>query len=215
MDHQESSSEPQEQEDRQNHQAMITEERKILLSGLVMRFWGAFGFALLALMMATVMISAHFERKFREAFDVPVARAMYARDVPVATREIRQAIAYLESEGLTTGYTWRVRPTENENIGTWYRWLIEIEHDFEQFPANATQIEQAIFLTRMRDRLIGEQGHVRQPRGMGTYPRNEIFAVWFLLSGIGALIALAVAFDAWCTGTMLRRTRNDRTLNSL
>ncbi len=123
-------------------------------------------------------------------------RAADSNTIPTAHKELVHSLSYLESHGMTDGYTSIMYQTPDEDVGFWYKNLSDSKAELERAMANKnlSQLEQSNVLMKLKETLLDhEQGGPKatEPDGISRYPNNTMFAVWGWLS---ALIGGAGAF---------------------
>ena len=127
-----------------------------------------------------------------------------ANTAEIALERLNLALDYIESHGLTSGYTSILWRTEDENIEFWYRNLKACQSELEQC-MNGTQLEKSNVLMKVRESLTddgGESGLVLTiPEGLARYPNNLLWAIgnivcWLLLCiGILWLVFIFIEDD--------------------
>ena len=112
-----------------------------------------------------------------------------ANTAEIALERLNLALDYIESHGLTSGYTSILWRTEDENVEFWYRNLKACQSELEQC-MEGTQLEKSNVLMKVRESLTddgGERGLVLTiPEGLARYPNNLLWAIgnivcWLLL----------------------------------
>ena len=103
------------------------------------------------------------------------------------------AIAYVEDNELTDGYTSIFYKTEDDNIGFWYQNLKTCREELVNC-LESTQLEKTNVLLKVRESLTddGKEGtELTLPNGISRYPNNGMFCFWNTLS-------LILMFIGWC-----------------
>lgn len=128
--------------------------------------------------------------KFNRGCGGYLKRAADANSVELAKAELTKAIHYIESRGMTTGYTSIVYNTPDEDVGFWYTNLKTSLKDLEDLGPNASPMEKSNTLIKLRETLLDHGNgteHVTMPSGISVYPNNLGVAV---LASFGTLLAL-------------------------
>ena len=125
-------------------------------------------------------------------------RAADANTISLAQKELTTALQEIERRGLKTGYTSIFFQTPDEDIEFWYNNLSSASKELEILSPDASQLEKSNILMKLRETLLdkGENGaqHVTCPDGLSIYPRNVFFAIWGLISLLGAVGYFMVIF---------------------
>lgn len=119
-------------------------------------------------------------------------RAADANSVEMAKDQLKTAIDYAESEGLTEGIVSIILKQPKNDIGFWYDNMKKSYEELEKVDENTSQLERTNILMKLRESLTdsSEDGTVVTiPDGISIYPNNVAFFWWGLLSFI-----LACAF---------------------
>ena len=120
-------------------------------------------------------------------------QAADANTVELALERINMALNYIESHGLTDGYTSVLWRTEDENVGYWYRNIKACQSELEA-NLDATSLEKSNVLMKVRESLTDDGGEdgtkLTIPTGISRYPNN-------LLLGILRLISYFLFLVAW------------------
>lgn len=125
-------------------------------------------------------------------------RASNANTIELAQKELSIAIAYIEANELTSGYTSVIWRTPDEDIGYWYRNIKTSFNELERLPDNASSLEKSNMLIKLRETLVdhGKSGsHITIPSGISRYPNNAVYGalIWmFLISGCIAWFIFAI-----------------------
>lgn len=116
-----------------------------------------------------------------------------ANTIPLAHQELSKAIAYLEANELTEGYTSIIYKTPSDDIGFWYQNLKASQAELQNLKPTSA-LERTNVLMKLRETLTdsGEKTKVTYPRGLQLFPHNQLWA--FLITS--ALIML-------CAGLLL------------
>jgi hypothetical protein len=153
------------------------EKRKEKLKKRSLLFTGVF-FLLIFLSVITVMAIKSIE--FKTNVSGRLKRAADASTIPLALSELNHSIKYLESKGLTKGYTSILWRTPDEDIEFFYRNLKELS----EAPNDISNLESSNILMKLRETLLdhSEKGEesVTFPDGMSRYPNNGLFLILWL-----------------------------------
>ena len=115
----------------------------------------------------------------------------------LAIERLDYAIAYIEDHGLTEGYTSVIYKTEDENVGFWYKNILECRNELQNC-LDKSQLEKTNVLMKTREALTdnGESGtRLTVPAGIYKFPYNFWWSIGLLLSLlyiIGYIIACIV-----------------------
>jgi len=145
-------------------------------------------FTILSLVWSTARIvaSVHFSQDCGGI----LKQAADASDLNLAAERLQIAIAYIEKENLTSGYTSVLYKTPDEDVGFWYKNLNSALDELKkvQVDSNATSLEKSNVLIKLRETLLdnGESGtSLTVPDGISVFPSNSLWAFlglmfWFL-----------------------------------
>jgi len=128
-------------------------------------------------------------------------RAADANTVSAASKEMGIAIAYMEANKLTDGYTSVIYKTPDDDVGFWYNNIKSAKNELDSLPTSATSLEKTNVLMKLRETLLddGEKGaSITIPHGISIYPNNTgwfWFGMFSLISLIGSCIVGALALD--------------------
>jgi len=128
-------------------------------------------------------------------------RAADANTVESATEQLQKSIHYLESNGLTNGYTSVLWQTPDEDIEFWYKNLKASESELLKVDSTTSSLEKTNLLMKLRETLIdnGEKGDkLTVPNGLSRYPNNGTWAIFLCLSFlifIGSILYLVISFE--------------------
>ncbi|MEL6133484.1 MAG: hypothetical protein AAFR59_08995 [Bacteroidota bacterium] len=113
-----------------------------------------------------------------------------ANTVELAEQQLSMALDYLESNGLTEGYTSIWVQTPKDDIGFWYRNLKASQEELQSLKSSSA-LEKTNVLMKLRETLVdvGENTRVTYPEGLIRYPQNGLWA-----------IITTTALLAFCTG---------------
>lgn len=138
----------------------------------------------LAIFTGQIMLSIKFKQNVKGHLKL----AADANIIAMAAEELDHAIAYLEAEGLTEGYTSVIYDKPTEDIGFWYRNLKASRAELER-AKDGDQLLQTNTLIKLRETLLdggGDGDRVTIPDGLSRYPNN----LWW---GLGTLYGLLIA----------------------
>ena len=120
-------------------------------------------------------------------------RAADANSIEMALCELNTALAYIEKEGFTEGYTSVIYKTPDEDIGFWYANIKSSYEELSQIDPNATALEKSNALMKLRETLLdqGQKGErITLPSGTSRYPYNGLMGTILLLSATLFIISL-------------------------
>ena len=119
-------------------------------------------------------------------------RAADANTVDIASKELADAIKYLETNKMTEGYTSVLWKTPSEDVGFWYQNLKSSHKELSKVTPQTVQLERTNVLMKLRETLLdhGDEGdHVTCPNGISVFPNNAAYfwTGWLvtLLGGVG------------------------------
>lgn len=127
-------------------------------------------------------------------------RAADSSTIEMAKKELDVAIAYLEKEGLTEGYTSVIYKTPNEDIGFWYSNLKSASEELGAISSSATTLEKSNALMKLRETLLDTVENsetVTKPVGISRYPYNGILGTLLMLSLLFAFIIGVILVSHW------------------
>lgn len=113
-----------------------------------------------------------------------IKQAADANSVELALQRLDMAIAYVEDNELTDGYTSIFYKTEDDNIGFWYQNLKTCREELVNC-LESTQLEKTNVLLKVRESLTdeGKDGtELTLPNGISRYPSNGQFCFWNTMS---------------------------------
>jgi len=149
---------------------------------------------ILSLIVPTVLIvkSIHFDQNcggyLKQAAD--------ANTPELAIERLNLAIAYIEANHLTDGYTSLVWKTEDENVGFWYKNIVACRDELMEC-LECSQLEKTNVLMKVREALTdnGDSGtQLTIPNGISKYPNNWL---WAILLTISILVMLGSGAWLW------------------
>lgn len=121
-------------------------------------------------------------------------RSADSNNIELAAQELDKAIAYIESNNLTSGYTSIIYTTPDEDLGFWYSNLKSAQNNLKQIDLESvTDLEESNLLMKLRETLLDHTSdgtEVTVPSGIYLFPSNTGFAIW----GWVSLIILCVSW---------------------
>ena len=131
-----------------------------------------------------------------------IKRAADANTVELATQEMRTVVSYLESHGMTSGYTSVIYRTPDEDMGFWHKNLKSSLQELEDVSPQATQLEKSNVLMKLRETLLdeGQSVSVTSPTGISVFPNNTAYAIWGVIGlvfGIVGVIMIISEMDSF------------------
>lgn len=159
------------------------------------------GVLLVLLSIPSCATRAYKDVIFERGVEGYLKRAADSNSVELARNELDTALKYIESEGLTSGYTSVLYRTPDEDVGFWYRNLKTSQAELLLLPATATPLEKSNMLMKLRETLLdsGEKSvHVTLPSGISVFPNNVGYSIWLAISGL--LLCAGAGIIMW--GTM-------------
>lgn len=121
-------------------------------------------------------------------------RAADANTVEVARREIGAALAYLERENMTQGYTSVLYRTPDEDVGFWYSNLKAAQGELDAVGEGATKLEKSNVLMKLRETILDQSSDgktvVTKPDGISVFPSNLAFGIWSAFAAVSALFCV-------------------------
>jgi hypothetical protein len=125
-------------------------------------------------------------------------RAADANTISTAAEQLDKAIAYMEANNLTHGYTSVLYTTPDEDIAFWYNNIVASRAELAKTDSTTSMLEQSNMLIKLRETLLdaGEhKDHITCPDGLSRYPNN----LGWGLALIGTVACLALLFIALFT----------------
>lgn len=143
--------------------------------------------------IAIIICSTQFDRNCMGH----LKRAANASTVELAARELSVALRYLQTNGLTRGYTSVFYKTPDEDIGHWYRNLKGALAELEDTRPDAPAAERNSLLLKLRGTILdrGSNGgdQVTVPEGISLYPHNALFGLWGVVSFVLLIVFMIAA----------------------
>ena len=157
-----------------------------------------------SLIVAIVLILASFggcgvvkykSVKFDQNCGGHLKRASDANTIETAQSELKIALDYIESHGITNGYTSVLYNTPDEDVSFWYHNLKDSYNGLVALNNSNSELEKSNMLIKLRETLLdhnksGES--ITMPDGISRFPNNFEFGilriVCFMFLAIGILI---------------------------
>lgn len=124
-------------------------------------------------------------------------RAADANTVDMASKELADAIKYLEDNKMTEGYTSVLWNTPSADVGFFYQNLKSSLEELKKVTPETAQLERTNVLMKLRETLLdhGDSGDsVTCPSGISVFPNNAAYfwTGWLvlILGGIGFVLAI-------------------------
>lgn len=163
--------------------------RKVYLirGGISMVTKGRFYFTLLVasvvafILWACIRIDAFCE--FENQIKGHLTNYTRAGTTETAIENLSKAIEALEEKGLTEGEIFILVKSPKNDIGVWYKNLVESKKLLEKSREESLS-QQAIILEKQKSALVGKSG-VIVPVGISIYPMNHLYFYWCMLSLTG------------------------------
>jgi hypothetical protein len=121
-------------------------------------------------------------------------RAADANTVEMAKDQLGKSISYLESNGITKGYTSVLWQTPNEDIEFWYNNLKTSYSELSNVKETTSSLERTNLLMKLRETLMdsGKNGDsITVPNGLSRYPNNGMYGIMRILAtiiGLGLIV---------------------------
>lgn len=124
-------------------------------------------------------------------------RAADANTVELAKEELSKAISYAEQNNLTEGVVSIFLHQPKNDIGFWYKNMVEAYNELEKLPEDADSLEKTNTLMKLRETLTDQKDDgvsVTAPDGITIYPNNVVYFWWGLLSFLFTIASFCVAY---------------------
>jgi hypothetical protein len=157
------------------------------------KFSGAIGLLLVFPVLLVLTFDIYLNVSFNRNCGGHLKRAADANTIELAQQELSIAVAYLEANRMTTGYTSVIYTTPDEDVGFWHqnlRGALDQLNDLVKKPA-LSPLEQSNVLMKLRQTLLdhGQHGeHVTMPSGISLFPNNGVWALSWAISVVIAII---------------------------
>jgi len=118
-------------------------------------------------------------------------RAADASTIEMAKEELEKAISFAEEKRLTEGVVSIFLKQPKNDLGYWYRNMVEAYSELDKIPETVTSLEQSNVLMKLRESLTDETEtgiSVTVPDGISIYPYNPSYFWWGLLSGVICIV---------------------------
>lgn len=125
-------------------------------------------------------------------------RAADANTVDMASKELADAIKYLEDNKMTEGYTSVLWNTPSQDVGFWYQNLKASHEELGKITPTTTQFERTNVLMKLRETLLdhAEKGDsVTAPSGISVFPNN---AAYFWTGWLVLFLGVIGFFTCYC-----------------
>ncbi len=152
-----------------------------ILSSIVFLVWG--GCATYSKVMFDLRCGNYLER------------AANSNTIELAEQNLKVAVAYMESNSMTSGNTGALWPSPKNDVGFWYENVSASLEELKSVKPDASQLEKSNVLMKLRETLLdnGESGDsLTAPDGISVFPFNGLFFWWASVSGILALICWVI-----------------------
>lgn len=116
-----------------------------------------------------------------------LVRASHANTVELAEQQLGQAVAYMDSHDLKSGYTSVLWRTPDEDVGFWYANMTNSLAELRQIKPEASLLERSNVLIKLRESIIrhGDKGDsLIVPEGISVHPYNTPLAFLGVLSAV-------------------------------
>lgn len=150
---------------------------------------------ILSLIVPIICVVKHVQ--FTQDCSGYLKQAADANTVELALERINMALNYIESHGLTDGYTSVLWRTEDENIGYWYRNIKACQGELEA-NLDAGSLEKSNVLMKVRESLTDEGvdgTELTIPSGISRYPNNLLLGILRLISYIMFCVGWVIIRD--------------------
>lgn len=124
-------------------------------------------------------------------------RAADANTVEQASIQLKIAIDYMETNGLTSGYTSVIYNTPDEDVGFWYTNIKNAQAELAKVTDLTTALEKSNLLMKLRETLL-DGTSITCPKGISVFPHNVAFMFWGWLSfivGFAGVIIVMVGIE--------------------
>ncbi len=154
----------------------------------------------IGLLIAGKVCSIQFERNCKGY----LKHAADANTIALAEQELSKAVAFLESNDLTTGSTHAIYFTPECDLTFWYQNLKASLEELESLPSDVDPLTASNQLIKLRETLVdqGEKGaRVTLPPNISLYPRQTLFfitGIGCLMSGFTTLLSLGQGCNGNC-----------------
>lgn len=148
----------------------------------VFGFLGTLG---LMAFLAWAGVRIYYKIQFGQNCEDYISQAASSPDPGVAAAKLDTAIAYAERAGLTSGNTGVLFTYPTNDVGFWYRRMVDSRAIIRALPPNDAPLEISNTMMRVHETLVagGKEGQrIVEPDGIEIAPHNAVFALWGWLS---------------------------------
>jgi hypothetical protein len=124
-------------------------------------------------------------------------RAADANTVDLAKQELKVALAYMEQENMTGGYTSVLYRTPDEDVGFWHTNLTASLTELENLKPDAPPLERSNMLIKLRETLVDHTQYgekVTLPNGISVFPNNGSYALFGIVGAIVGVVGVYLIF---------------------
>ena len=161
------------------------------------RIWPQAGLAscfvlVLVTLFLAVIPSCSASITFKQECGGHLMRAAQSNTIEMASSELNQAIKYLESNKLTSGYTSVFYQTPEDDIGFWYRNLVSIRDSLKKVPPEASPLERSNVLLKVHESLVsGDRvSSLIEPPGISFYPNIVVYTFGIVVFAMSLTMGL-------------------------
>jgi len=155
------------------------------------------------LMWLSVMGSMIYEScEYQAGFSSYVERAAYGNSYETVAPSLDAAIAYLENNDLTEGFTSVLYKTADEDLAWYYQNLKEIRADLDRAGPDGFYLpaEKDLLFLNLKTRLLRSSGNVAAPIGISRFPHNTAYCILLWISTIlllGFFFCWVISMDSY------------------
>jgi hypothetical protein len=120
-----------------------------------------------------------------------------ANNIAIAKERLDVAIAYIESNNLTSGNSGVIFTYPENDLGIWYKNLKAAQKNLTEFPKEASETDVSTTLVKLRETLLdhGAHGdHVTIPDNIAYFPNQVLLNISVFVN----VLMIIVAFFLWC-----------------
>ena len=124
-------------------------------------------------------------------------RAADSNSIELALSELSTVLNYVESNGLTEGYTSVLYNTPDEDLTFWYENIKSSKIELENSRQSST-LEKTNVLLKLRESLVdgGEKGvRVTFPKGLAVFPHNKLLSVILIIALVSLPLGTSILND--------------------
>lgn len=125
------------------------------------------------------------------AIENHISRAASSPNPTVAIEELDVAIKGAAERGLTSGNTGIIFTYPNNDLGFWYRRLVDSRQILAALPPNDSALEISNTMIRVHETLIGSDKNgqkIIEPNGISVFPHNVALAWMAWVSLLSACV---------------------------